>query len=66
MITLYRSGQFWMADYSKAPAEQQALILDVMGSLQLPCAFGAQADASLVQSTIQRLNPAQRVMLRAE
>lgn len=63
MIRLYRCGDYWMADYSAAPAEQRATILDLFGCLDLPCAFTTSADPTRVLAEIRRLNPDREIVL---
>ena len=63
-IELYPQGDAWVADYTNAPPEQRASILDLFGGLVLPCAFSNAAPAEQVLATIQRLNPTQQVVLR--
>jgi hypothetical protein len=59
-ITLIRTPQGWIADYSGPHAEQIRLLF---GCSLLPTAFTAKALPDVVKRTIQQLNPGVRVDL---
>ena len=63
MIALRREGGMWVADYSAAPPQQRAQLLDLFGDLVLPCAFSDGVPAAEVLATIRRLNPNQAVRI---
>jgi len=66
IIELYKGHEWhtdcWIADYSKSSDAKH--VMRVMGTYCVPTAYSAQADASVVQATIQDLNPGFQVVVR--
>lgn len=61
-ITLYRAKDSWMAHYSGPDSED---IRKLFGTVDLPCAFTPEFEASRVLAAISKLNPAYLVLLEA-
>ena len=56
-IKLWRNGQGWMA------TDSDPTVRELFGTDTLPCAFTAHAEAELVRTRIQALNPDKRVVV---
>ena len=60
-ITLSRTDQGWMAEYS-GPIRQE--IFNLFHTAIIPTSFTARANHQVVQREIQRLNPEYNIIVR--